>query len=242
MTDTTSVEQLFEILISGDRPAARQYIEGVLARGATAESLVTGLFWPTYELIERLFRQDQLCTMSHHFAMRLLRVLVDQNAGRLSFEPSRGKTVLVACGSNEACDMGAQMAVDLLECAGFTVQFAGGGIAGDEILGRVNETKPDVLLMFCSAPTDLPDIRQLIDTIREINACPHLQIAVGGGVFNRAEGLAEEIGADVWSKTPLDMVETIIAEPERRATASQRTVGKNQRKPSSATGSQRAAA
>ena len=34
----------------------------------------------------------------------------------------------------------------------------------------------------------------MIDRIREIGAVPDLQVVVGGGVFNRADGLAEEIG------------------------------------------------
>ena len=56
-----------------------------------------------------------------------------------------------------------------------------------------------------------------------------MQIAVGGGVFNRADGLAEEIGADLWATTPLSLVEAMIAEPARRAVADQRTVGRKRK-------------
>lgn len=84
--------------------------------------------------------------------------------------------------------------------------------------------------MFCSAAADLPGIRGLIDTLRDVNACPETQIVVGGGVFNRAEGLAEEIGADLWASTPLDLVESIVHDPDQRATPEQRTVGRIRRK------------
>jgi hypothetical protein len=65
-----------------------------------------------------------------------------------------------------------------------------------------------------------------IDTLHEIGACPTLQIAVGAGVFNRAEGLAEEIGADLWASNPLELAERLVDEPRRRADFSQRTVGR----------------
>ena len=91
----------------------------------------------------------------------------------------------------------------------------------------MQEQRPDVLLMFSSAASDAPNIRRLIDTIREVGACPNTQIAVGGGVFNRAEGLAEEIGADIWSDTPAGMITCMNTQPERRATAEQRTVGQS---------------
>ena len=112
--------------------------------------------------------------------------------------------------------------------------FAGGGVPNDEILSQVHEYKPDVLLLFCSGPKDLPNIRGLIDTLHEISACPDLQIVVGGGVFNRAEGLAEEIGADLWASHPLELVEAMVDDPQQRAGEDQRTVGRRRRKRSAA--------
>ena len=88
--------------------------------------------------------------------------------------------------------------------------------------------------MFASAPGDAPQIRRLIDTIRSIDACPDLQIVVGGGVFNRAEGLAEEIGADLWATNPGELLDRLANEPDRRATPEQRTVGRHRRNSKSA--------
>lgn len=221
-----TIERFFETLITGSRPNARAMIAELSAQGFTSERLITELFWPTYELIDRLYRADQLGTLAHHTATRLLRVLVDQNSIALSKAAPRGRSVMAFCGPTEADEMGAQMAVDLLEASGFEVTFGGGGIASDEVLGQVNQTRPDVLLMFASAPGDLPGIRELIDTIRTIDAAPDVQIAVGAGVFNRAEGLAEEIGADLWASSPLEMAAVLIAEPARRASPEQRSVGK----------------
>lgn len=227
------IERFFETLIAGERPAARSVVQQATQVYATPQDLIMNLFWPTHQLLEKLYRADQLSRISHHAATRLLRQLVDQNASRMTFNYTQNKKVLAFCGPSENEELGAQMSVDILEAAGFEVFFGGSGIANDEVLARVNETKPGVLLMFCSAPQDLPGIRELIDTLREINASPTTQIAVGGGVFNRAEGLAEEIGADLWATSPMQMVETIIDEPTRRAEVNQRTVGK-QRKPKQA--------
>jgi hypothetical protein len=83
--------------------------------------------------------------------------------------------------------------------------------------------------MFASSPSDAPNIRQMIDTIRSVGACPNLQVVVGGGVFNRAEGLAEEIGADLWASDPEELLELLVTERTRRAREEQRTVGRNRR-------------
>lgn len=226
------VDRFFEALITGDRPGARKIVQELRAGagGAAPEDLISELFWPVYQQIDRLFRTDQLNCLNHHMGVRLLRVLVDQNAAHLKSTGNRGRSIFACCGPQESEELGAQMALDMLEGAGFNVTFGGGGIANDEVLARVSEYKPDVLLMFCSAAADLPNIRALIDTIREIGCAPGMQIAVGGGVFNRAEGLAEEIGADIWATSPLEIVEALVSDPARRAVSGQRTVGRTRKK------------
>ncbi|MCA9303170.1 MAG: cobalamin-dependent protein [Phycisphaerales bacterium] len=225
-------ERLFEALISGNRAQARQIVEEQAANNVTPELMLTDLFWPTYEMIEKLHREDKLSNMAHNMATRLMRVLVDQCSRELleaSDAAPVGRTIFACCGPSEGSELGGQMAVDLLEAAGFTVRFAGGSLPMDEVREIVHQTQPDALLMFCSEPCDLPDIRVLIDTLHEIGACPHTQIVVGGGVFNRAEGLAEEIGADLWAAHPLELVDSLIDESDIRATPDQRTVGRTRK-------------
>ena len=221
-------ERLFEALVEGNRDQARRIIDEQRKAGANPEVVITDLCWPAYELIETMHRQDRLTTLAYNLATRMLRTVVDQASRELlawAGSARTGRTVFACCGPSEGSELGAQMAVDLLEAAGFRVRFAGGAVPADEIQETVQSTRPDVLLMFCSEPRDLPEIRRLIDTLHEVGACPHTQIAVGGGVFNRAEGLAEEIGADLWASHPLEMVESLIDDADIRATPEQRTVG-----------------
>jgi len=224
------LEQLFESLIAGDRPRSRAIVSDALDTVESPSELITELFWPTYENIEKLYRNDQLSKLSHHCGTRLLRVLIDQNAARCEVGAPIGRKVLAFCGPRDSDELGAQMAVDLLEEAGYQVIFAGGNIPNDEVLSEIHATRPDVLLMFAGGAADLPDLRQLIDTLREINACPNVQIVVGGGVFNRADGLAEEIGADLWASHPLELVRVMSDAPAHRAPAEQRTVGRKRRR------------
>jgi len=232
MADDVTLQRFFEILIRGDRPAARRFIEEQRAAHADAAGLIGGLLWPVYELSDRLYREDQLSLLSYRIATRLLRVLLDRlelEAGPAGEAIEQGPTprrVLAVCGPTDPDELSAQMAVDLLEAAGNTVVFTGGGVPFDEIRARVQETRPDVLLLFSSAPGDLPHIRQTIDSLHEIGACPDTQIVVGGGVFNRAEGLAEEIGADLWAEEPIELIDMICHEFDHRAAEDQRTVGR----------------
>lgn len=223
------MERLFEILINGDRPASRTLIQQMHESGMTGNQILADIFWPSYEMIERLNRNDQLTVLSYRLATRLLRVMIDQTSTLLEHSTRNGRSIFASCGPSEGEEIGGQIAVDLLEAQGYDVTFSGGGVAADEILAMVQESKPNILLMFCSAPGDLPQIRHLIDSIREIGACPNLQIAVGGGVFARADGLAEEIGADIWASSPQALYEELIENPNHRAEVNRSETARSRR-------------
>jgi len=224
-------ERLFHALASGQRAGARDIVAECIREGMQAEEIAHELFWDVLQQVADLHRQDQLSTLSYNYATRLLRSLVDQLHAGYERRPGRSKRVLLFTGDAEADEIGGHLMADLLEADGYEVFFGGGGVARDEVLAEVGERRPDTLLMFASAASDAPDIRVLIDTIRGVGACPEMQILVGGGVFNRAEGLAEEIGADAWARDPLEGLEILEFEPERRATPEQRTVGRNRKVP-----------
>lgn len=223
------MERFFTSLISGDRVTARTIVDEALAVDCPAEKILSNLFWPVLDQVQNLHRNDQLTALAYNYATRLLRQLVDQMQLRLETRENRGIRVLVVSGNEQTEELAAQMAADLLEADGYTVYYAGGGIANDEIVAQVGEIKADKLVIFGAVPQTVPATRLLIDRLHELGVCPQLQIVVGGGVFNRADGLAEEIGADLWAYEPAELVEAVNQEPQRRMAADQRTVGRKRR-------------
>ncbi len=223
------LERFFTALISGDRAQSRGIIDEVLSADAPADAVINRLIWPTLEHIETLHRNDQLSDVSHHYATRLLRMFADQIQLRMEQKDRRGRRVLMVCGPEEQTELQAQLATDALEADGFDVYFAGGGIANDEIIAQLGELQAQVLCVFGGSASIVPFTRQLIDHLRETTVCPEIQVVVGGGIFNRAEGLAEEIGADLWARSPEELVAQMGANPEKRMAQDQRTVGRRRR-------------
>lgn len=223
------IERFFTALISGDRPAARAVLDEVLTADCPADKVLNRLFWPTLEHIHNLHRADQLSNVAHNYATRLMRSLADQMQLRLEQRPARNRKVLLVSGPDEPEELSGQIAADVLEADGYSVFFAGGGIANDEIIAQIGELGINVLVVFGAAASTVPFTRVLIDRLHDIGVCPNMQIAVGGGVFNRAEGLAEEIGADIWARDPEELLEVMQEQADRRMTADQRTVGRRRR-------------
>lgn len=226
--DARLSDAYLEPLLAGDRTVARLLIEKAEA-SLGAYNLLTQLVWPTMERIQELFKDDRISVTQLNLATRLNRSITDQLCAKLQRKPSNGKKVLIFCGNDEPEELGGQICAELFECEGYTVKFAGGGVPDDEVLKLIGEVRPNLLVMFATRPSGVPAVRQLIDYLREVNSCPDMQIMCCGGIYKRAEGLAEEIGADLYAPDAVDAVKVAAEHPTKRATADQQTVGRSRR-------------
>ncbi len=229
LCDTPLFQHYLETLLSGDRPKCRTLIDKAAECGVGPRQLLLELCWPAMEVIRQLHKDAKISLAAEHMATRLNRATVDRITGELPMKASNGKKVMVVCGDAEGEELGGQITADLFESAGHEVKFLGGGIPNDETNHLVGLWRPDVLVLFATLPQDMPEARRLIDHLREHNSQPNLQVMCCGGIYKRAEGLAEEIGADLIARDAADAVDIAQANPHRRATADQQTVGRNRR-------------
>ena len=216
-------------LLAGERDTCRTVVDEALERGAVAYELLTQLIWPVMEHVQVLYREDRISISSLNLATRLNRSIADQLCSRLTRRPSNGRKVLIFCGNDEPEELGGQICSDLFEADGYAVRFAGGGVPEDEVLKLIGEFRPDLLIMFGTLPSGVPAVRKLIDYLREVNSCPDMQVMCCGGIYRRAEGLAEEIGADLYAPDAAAAVRAANAHPTRKATVDQQTVGRTRR-------------
>jgi methanogenic corrinoid protein MtbC1 len=218
-------ERYLDTLLKGDRKACRTVIEESLQTGTPANSVYSDIIWPIMVEIEHLVRSDRITSTQEHLATRINRTIVDQLQNKLPRKPRKEKRIVISCAPAELQE---QIMADLFESDGWEVKFLGGGLTNDDILAFIHESAPDILLIYGSTPKQAPDIRRLIDTIRDINAWPNMRIMVSGGLFNRAEGLWEEIGADLFAATALEALQIASkdtpVEPEERTMPRRRKV------------------
>ncbi len=233
----TDVEHLLERCLRGDRGEVRDYVDHLLVEHAP-DRLLMSVMLPALDRVQQLDRQDGASQAAVNLMIRAMRLASGRVIEQLDPTPLDAtlgpRRISLHCGTSLVEELQGEIFAAVLEHDGHIVRFSGGGVPADEILADVGRNDPDVLLLFASSATDAPGIREVIDTIRTIDSRPHLQIAVGGGVFRRAPGLAEEIGADLWADEPEDLRVAIVEEADRRAFPEQRTVGRTRRMPKAA--------
>jgi len=230
MIKQNTLARYLEPLLRGDRKSCRTVIEETLQSGIPANAVYVHLVWPVMVEIEKLLRDDKITPVQEHLATRVNRTIVDQLQNKLPRRPGKSKRIVVCCAPEELQELGAQILTDLFESDGWDVRFPGGGLTNDDILAFIHEYCPSILLIYGTSPRQAPDIRRLIDTIKSVNAWPDMRIMVSGGLFGRAEGLWQEMEADMYAADPLEALS--LASGETPAShGQQRTINRRRKRP-----------
>jgi len=207
-------------LLQGDRIGCREILGEALQTGTPVNTIYTDLFWPVMAELDRLYRENKIDIITEHMATRINRTLVDQLQSKLPRRDSRNLKIIITCADDESEELGAQMYADLFESDGWEVKFIGSGVPNDEIMVQAGVFQPDIMFIYGTKPSGAPQVRRLMDKVRNVGACPRIRFMLSGGVFNRAEGLWDEIGADLFASTPKEALQ--VALTDRRADLSKR--------------------
>lgn len=219
MVSEQILERYLEALLKGDRNGSRSVIEETLQRGIPANQVYMDIVWPIMTEIDNLYREDRISPAQEAFATRINRTIIDQLQNKLPRRGIRNRKIAICTALSENGELGGQMLADLFESDGWEVRFLGGSLNNEDILSFVHGYHPDILLIYGMNGQSAPGVRSLIDTIRSVNAWPDMKIMLSGGVFGRAEGLWEEIGADLYADTAIEAVRVASSDntpvPER---------------------------
>ena len=215
MTTSELFKQYLEHLFHGKRCEAREMMLAAVDRGLPACKLLQGVIWPAMEQVDKLYRQNLIPRITEHIAIRINRMIANLLIASLAREPKHGKRMVVICGSGEVEELGAQIVADLFEAKGWTLWVLGSGVPNDEVLQFMGKTRPDILSIYGMHPPGVPNVRRLIEMIREIGIFQGMQVMVTGGVFNRAQGLADEIKADLYAPNAGEALRIVDEHPVR---------------------------
>ncbi len=196
-------------LLAGRRAECFDIIADAIDHGERAAHIAFDVVWPAMVQVERLFRDDRIDIAIDNMACRINRTVTDQLQSHLPKRASNGKRIMISCAEDEREGIGGQMLADLFQSDGWDVYIIGAGVPDDELLKLVGHLCPHVLMIYGTQPPEVPGVRRFVELIREIGVCPTMNIVVSGGVFNRVDGLWQEVGADVFVELPRDVVRTV---------------------------------
>ncbi|MCY1073155.1 cobalamin B12-binding domain-containing protein [Archangium lansingense] len=206
-TDTLATlrESYLSAQLSGNRREALRLLvdEGVL-KGLPLPSLHLEVIQKTQWEIGRKWQENEISVAQEHMATAISQLALSHLYRHLPRDPPNGRRVMVACVEGELHELGARMASDFLEMAGFDVRFLGASIPTEHLAREVRESNPDLLALSVTMTYHIPALRQAVTAVREV--APRLPMAVGGLAFTWVPGVEAELGVPFFGKDARELV------------------------------------
>lgn len=168
-----------EAQLTGDRQRAVQLLidDGVNA-GVPVDDLLLHVITPAQREIGRLWEVNEVSVADEHVATAISQLAMSYLYSHAAPSDLRREHILIACVDGEWHDMGARIAADVLEHHGFSVCLLGPSVPTDDLIARVRQESPDIVLLSITMPTHVASLRSTFEALTR--AYPLLPVLVGG--------------------------------------------------------------
>lgn len=192
------VEAFVSAVRSLDDDRAVQFVQTILAEGATIEAVYLDLMAPTARRLGELWESDECdfveVTVSLGRMQRMLRDLSQLFlADGMRSEPVG--SVLLTCIPGEQHTLGIIMVGEFLLRDGWRV-LVGAPWSDSDLLTMVGSEWYDVIGFSVGCESRLPLLRRDMRRLKAASRNPHVQFMVGGQVFIDDPARAEQVGAN----------------------------------------------
>lgn len=191
-------------LAGNRREALRLLVDEGILKGVPVTRLHLEVIQKAQWEIGRLWQENHISVAQEHMATAISQLALSHLYRHLPRDPSNGRMVMISCVEGELHELGARMASDFLEMAGFEVRFLGANVPTDHLVREVLEVKPNLLALSVTMTYHLPSLRAAVAAVREVS--PLLPMAVGGLAFTWAPGVEAELGVPFFGKDARELV------------------------------------
>ena len=183
--------------VDGDRRAAvRLILDEGLGAGVSVPDLYLKVIQPAQREVGRLWEENRLSVAEEHLATAISQLVLAHLYPCLPREPSNGKFVLIGCVAGELHELGARVAADFFEMAGFGVRYLGASVPTESLVAMARERTPDLVLLSAAMSFHIPALGEAVIRLREaLGDRPTL--AVGGHALTRAPLLPEQLSIEL---------------------------------------------
>jgi MerR family transcriptional regulator, light-induced transcriptional regulator len=190
------VERYLAAQLAGDRRAALQIVlNEALASGISVPDLYLKLLQPAQHELGRLWEENRIGVAEEHLATAISQLVLAHLYPLLPRHPANGRRALIACVAGELHDMGALIAADFFEMAGFGVRFLGADVPTESLVAMAREDPPDLLVFSTTMTFNVPALRVAALRAREAIG-DRLHLGAGGRALAWAPGLGQQLGGD----------------------------------------------
>lgn len=201
------VQEISEFLQKGRAKNVKTLVTQALEAGVDAKEILNEGLLAGMMIIGGKFKNNEV------FVPEVLVAARAMNAGISILEPKLieignepiGRAVIGTV-KGDLHDIGKNLVVMMLKGAGFEIHDLGVDVEPEVFLAKAQEFGADVICMSALLTTTMPNMKNLIDLLKEKGLRDQYIVMIGGAPVN--ESFAQEIGADYYMPDAASAAET----------------------------------
>ena len=192
-------EPIRKRVLTGDFKNIKKDVQEMLDRGFKAQDILQQGMLSTMETIGEKFKDGSVFIPEVLLAARAINEALTVLEPHLaSFDRESRGTIMIGTVRGDLHDIGKNMVLTMLKGVGFDAVDIGVNVKAEDFVRQVAETKPDILGISALLTTTMPEMKKIIDALKEAGLRENLRIIVGGAPVN--QNFAERIGADGYAQ------------------------------------------
>jgi MerR family transcriptional regulator, light-induced transcriptional regulator len=195
-------------ILIGARAGSVQIVEEAVQNGAGVFDIYVQVFQESLYEVGRLWAAGKISVSVEHRATAITQfVMAGLYSRALPSRPSAPLRQAIVTGvAGELHQIGANMVADVLETAGWNVQFLGTDAPHTDIVDAVLAQESDLVCVSATMLFNVPNVVRLILDLRAHS--PRLRVLIGGSAFRAKPDLWMDIGADGFAPNLNTAIET----------------------------------
>jgi len=205
-------DEVFKVIqddvLKGNHIEIKRHAKEMLGMGVSAKDVLHRGMISAMELISEQFKAGDV------FIPEVLLSARAMNEALLVLEPYlasekkevRGR-VLIGTVQGDMHDIGKNMVIAMLRGVGFEIQDMGVNVPTERIVEQVSEYKPDILGLSALLTTTMPQMKKVIDALKDRDFRERVKVIIGGAPVN--EKFAKAIGADGYAPDAGEAVDLV---------------------------------
>ena len=193
-----------DALLRGDRKAAMDIFTQLLLEGIPAVDINVRVVEAAMCRIGERWQRNEVTMAQEHLATATARTVVTDAFVTLQPKAPNGLKALFAAVQGNQHAVGLNMVADAFEQEGWQVQYLGADMPTLDLVQHIVQWRPDLVGLSVSFAHQVPQARQVVESLRAAFPVKCPQLVVGGAAIKRFPALAGFIGADAFALNAIE--------------------------------------
>jgi methanogenic corrinoid protein MtbC1 len=188
-----------EAVLAGRRRDAVQLIVEAVESGTSVANIYGKVLHPAQVEIGRMWHLNEIGVADEHAATATAEMVMSMLRMHWQSTPAKGRRVVATAVTGDLHALGVRMVAEHFEMDGWDAIYLGANTPHEDVVRSLSEHGADLLAVSANSLLRLRDLGDLVGAVRDTEETAAVKVLVGGGPFNLAPDLWEELGADGWA-------------------------------------------